>query len=140
MRDRGPLGTDPYDFKPNGLFKTSLHIRHEGGDYHIIAYYSLNDILLGDRKRPCFDQTLYLIEPREEIMKRAPTIVEEHKDSSIEPTSQLTSLQYLPMCDPRYSYTERYVMMVQQGLLSTTASARWSNFLHNVCDSEEMER
>ncbi|KAL1871585.1 hypothetical protein VTK73DRAFT_1975 [Phialemonium thermophilum] len=55
---------DSYPFKKGGLVKKTLSINYEGVPYHLVSYYSIEDVLSGRLKEPRYSSQLQEVRVR----------------------------------------------------------------------------
>ena len=122
---------DSYGFKPGGLIKRTIRVKHKSFCYHIVSYYHPHDIKAGIHKRPGHDPNLTGVVPREELGNELFQVaIRSLKDVMIDSSSSL------PRGDPALceqshqlgantDYTEMQIpspCLPQQNLATTTYS------------------
>ena len=62
--------TDSYQFKDGGLIKKTMSVNVEGSTFHLVSYYSPDDVQSGLLERPSTHNELKFIIPRSDLVHR----------------------------------------------------------------------
>jgi hypothetical protein len=59
---------DSYNFKAGGLIKKTISVNVNGATHHLIGYYSVNDVLKNQLRRPAEDNFFQAFMPRDKLL------------------------------------------------------------------------
>jgi hypothetical protein len=76
---------DSYEFKGEGLMKKTFSVKYQGTHYHVISYYSLEDVVGGKLKRPFQDPRLEHVQPRPELLTGWKVSLEDEESKDLPP-------------------------------------------------------
>ncbi|KAJ6001226.1 hypothetical protein N7481_001635 [Penicillium waksmanii] len=59
---------DSYDFKESGLIKKTMSVVVSGATYHLVSYYTIDDVMRGNLSAPSLAESLRHIRPRFDLI------------------------------------------------------------------------